>query len=193
MLNWLRRLFAKPKDAEPQTSAETGADDFTRPATWNDVITTTRLLNREGVRYILVGGYALAARGYVRMTEDIDIAVSPDADNARRWISALAALPDSAAGTLAGEQDPFEGDYLHAIRINDEFTIDVLPSVAGVPFAELEAHCSWLELDGEQVPVLDLHGLLKTKQGLRPKDQSDAAILRKAIEALKAVAGKDAD
>jgi hypothetical protein len=32
---------------------------------------------------------------------------------------------------LLGEPDPFAGDYLHAIRINDEFTIDLLPSVAG--------------------------------------------------------------
>ena len=29
--------------------------------------------------------------------------------------------------------------------------------------------------------MLDLIGLLKTKQGLRPKDQADAAVLRRAL------------
>lgn len=181
MPNWWRRLWAAVRGTEPAVAPAAADAAFTRPATWEDVVATARLLNREGVRYVLVGGYALAAQGYVRMTEDIDIAVSPDAENARRWIAALARLPDGAASEMAGESDPFEGDYLHAIRINDEFTVDVLPSVAGVPFAELETHIEWLDVEGEVIPVLDLVGLLKTKQGVRPKDRSDAAVLREAI------------
>jgi hypothetical protein len=51
-------------------------------------------------------------------------------------------------------------------------------------FGELEGHISWLELEGERVPVLDLEGLLKTKQGLRPKDQADADVLRAALQRL---------
>lgn len=184
MLNWLRRLFASTPRTEPAPAGDEADSAFTRPATWEDVVRTARLLNREGVRYVLVGGYALAAHGYVRMTEDIDIAVSPDAQHARCWIAALPRLPDGAAGEMEGEEDPFQGDYLHAIRINDEFTVDVLPAVAGLSFAELEAHIQRLELDGESIPVLDLHGLLATKQGLRPKDRSDAAVLRQAIARL---------
>lgn len=183
MLSWLRRLFGAES---PMGTLPAGGspNDFTRPATWSDVVTIIRLLNREGVRYVLVGGYALAAHGYVRMTEDIDIAVAPDPENSARWIAALADLPDGASQALAGEVDPFEGDYLHAIRINDEFTIDILPAVCGVGFAELEGHMTWLELEGERVPVLDLEGLLKTKQGLRPKDQADANVLRAALRRL---------
>jgi hypothetical protein len=184
MLNWLRRLFASTPSTESAPAGDEADSAFTRPATWEDVVRTARLLNREGVRYVLVGGYALAAHGYVRMTEDIDIAVSPDAPNAQRWIAALSRLPDGAAGEMAGEEDPFQGDHLHAIRINDEFTVDVLPAVAGLSFAELEPHIQRLELDGESIPVLDLHGLLATKQGLRPKDRSDAAVLRQAIARL---------
>ena len=140
------------------------------------------MLNRHGVRYILVGGYALAAHGYVRMTEDVDIAVDPNPRNSARWIAALAELPDGAARELIGEADPFEGDYLRAIRINDEFTIDLLPSVAGIAFDELQRHITHLEVEGETIPVLDLRGLLATKQGTRPKDQADAAVLRRALE-----------
>jgi hypothetical protein len=184
MLTWWRRLLARRSKAGSAPSGDESQPAFTRPATWEDVVATARLLNREGARYALVGGYALAAHGYVRMTEDIDIAVAPDSENALRWVAALAQLPDGAARELAGEADPFEGDHLHAIRINDEYTVDVMPAVAGVAWAELEGHIEWLELNGERIPVLDLAGLLKTKQGLRPKDQQDAAIIRRAIARL---------
>lgn len=192
MLSLLRRLFGSVKtpesadrataDAGKPSSLEAG---YTRPARWEDVLTTTRLLNAAGVEYVLVGGYALAAHGYVRMTQDIDIAVAVDPENTRRWIEALGQLPDGASLTLAEEADPFEGDYLRAIRLNDEFTVDILPSVAGIPFAGLKPHIVQLDLNGERVPVLDLEGLLKTKQGLRPKDQADAAVLRRALDALR--------
>jgi hypothetical protein len=155
---------------------------YTRPALWEDVLDIAHKLNRHGARYVLVGGYALAAHGLVRMTMDIDIAVAPDPDNNRRWVAALAELPDGVAAELAGEADPFAGDLLHAIRINDEFTVDIMPSVAGVSFAILEQHTERLIIDGEAIPVLDLQGLLDTKQqSERPKDQADAALLREAI------------
>lgn len=155
---------------------------FTRPALWEDVLDLAERLNRHGARYVLVGGYALAAHGLVRMTTDIDIAVAADADNNRRWVAALAELPDGVAAELTGEGDPFAGDLLHAIRINDEFTVDIMPSVAGVPFATLEEHAVRLVIDGEPIPVLDLQGLLDTKQrSERPKDQADAALLREAL------------
>ena len=185
MWTWLLRLLqARPRDRSAEPAPEEPGALFTRPATWEDVITTARLLNRYQVRYLLVGGYALAAHGYVRMTEDIDIAVAPDSENSRRWIFALSELPDGAAQELAGENDPFEGDHLHAIRINDAVTVDVMPSVSGVSFPELEQLAETMVLDGVPVPVLGLKGLLKTKQGLRPKDQADAAMLQRVIASL---------
>lgn len=154
---------------------------YTRPANWQDVIDLARRLNRHGARYVLVGGYALAAHGLLRMTTDIDIAVAPDAENSRRWVAALAELPDGAASELIGDEDPFSGDQLHAIRVNDEITVDIMPSVAGIDFASLEKHAVMMDLEGERIPVLDLDGLLLTKQGGRPKDQADAILLREAL------------
>jgi len=195
MLSWLRRRLGggaagqRPRALKLRPAASPSRQRITRrstrPARWEDVLATTRLLNAAGVEYALVGGYALAAHGHVRMTQDIDIAVAVDPANTRRWIQALGALPDGVSLELAGEAGPFEGDHLHGIRLNDEFTVDILPSVAGIPFAELVPHIVRLDLGGEQVPVLDLEGLLKTKQALRPKDQADAAVLRRALEALR--------
>jgi hypothetical protein len=37
-------------------------------------------LDREGVRYVLIGSMAMAAQGLIRATRDIDFFVSPDPD-----------------------------------------------------------------------------------------------------------------
>lgn len=42
-------------------------------------------------------------------------------------------------------------------------------------------HIISMDIDGVPVRLLDLAGLLKTKQGLRPKDQMDAAVLSAAM------------
>lgn len=158
--------------------------EFTRPATWDDVRSLARYLAEAGVEYALVGGYAVAAHGFNRFSEDIDILVNPSAANAKRWIAALSRLPDGAASELADEPDVFAVDQRYAIRINDEFTVDVLPSVAGQSWEQLLPHIITREIDGVPVRLLDLEGLLKTKQGVRPKDQLDASVIRAALERL---------
>jgi len=59
-------------------------EEYTRAATWQDVIQVARYLNEAGAVYVLVGGYALIAQGLNRTSEDIDILVRPDADNGKR-------------------------------------------------------------------------------------------------------------
>jgi hypothetical protein len=159
--------------------------EYTRAATWADVKTLVRYLDEQRVEYVLVGGYALAAHGFNRFTEDIDILVNPSADNSRRWILALSKLPDAAAAELAAESDVFADDKRYAIRINDEFTIDVMPSIAGRSWNEMKQHMVTTQIDDVVVRVLDLPGLLKTKQGARPKDQMDAAVIAGALKRLE--------
>ena len=42
-----------------------------------------------------------------------------------------------------------------------------------------------MDLDGIPLKVLNLEGLLLSKQGARPKDQMDAALLRQALAVLR--------
>lgn len=155
--------------------------EYTRPATWEDVKTLVRLFEEAGVEYALVGGYALAAHGFNRFTEDIDVLVEPSVVNSRRWIVAMSKLPDGATKELETAPDVFADDSRYAIRINDEFTVDVMPAIAGHGWAEMKQHVTSIDVDGVRMRVLDLPGLLKTKQGVRPKDQMDAAVLAAAI------------
>ncbi|CAN5636416.1 hypothetical protein BH24ACI2_BH24ACI2_07790 [soil metagenome] len=48
-----------------------------------------KLLNANGVRYLLIGGYAVGFHGYPRATNDIYIFVAKDLENARRVVKSL--------------------------------------------------------------------------------------------------------
>ena len=159
--------------------------EYTRPATWDDLVAIARYLDESGADYALVGGYALAAHGFSRFTEDVDLLVEPSAANSRRWIAALSRLPDQAASQLLSSPDVFATDRRYAIRINDEITLDVMPSVAGLSWDSLRPNITVVEIGGQSIRLLDLEGLLKTKLGVRPKDQQDAALISAAIKALR--------
>ena len=57
-------------------------DERTRAATYEDLLHVAQLLEEEHVEYALIGGYALALQGIVRLTEDVDILVEPTLENA---------------------------------------------------------------------------------------------------------------
>ena len=168
----------------PWSPGSANVPEYTRPATWEDLKALVRGLNGAQVEYALVGGYAIAAHGFNRFSEDIDILVDPAAGNSRRWILALSELPDRAAQVLAAEADVFATERRYAIRVNDEFTIDVMPSIAGRSWEEMRRYIQTIDLDGVPLRVLTLEGLLLTKQGARPKDRMDAAMLERALAAL---------
>jgi hypothetical protein len=147
-------------------------DDRTRAATYQDVQRVAELLDAEGVEYAPIGGYALALQGIVRLTEDVDILVEPTLENTRRWVRALSRLPDGAAKELAGDDSLHE--ELYAIRVNDEFTVDVMNSASGFTWADLARFRT--RVDG--IPVLSLEGLLLMKERGRLKDQADAEAIR---------------
>jgi hypothetical protein len=151
-------------------------DERTRAATYQDVLHVAQLLEQEHVEYALIGGYALALQGIVRLTEDVDVLVEPSVENARRWVRALSKLPDGAAKELVGD-DTLHAE-LYAIRINDEFTVDVMNSASGFTWQELLPYRT--RVDG--INVLSLEGLLRMKEHGRLKDQADAEAIRQALQ-----------
>jgi Nucleotidyl transferase AbiEii toxin, Type IV TA system len=156
--------------------------EYTRPATWDDLLALARALDHSGARYALIGGYAIAAHGYNRFSEDVDLLVDPSPDNTARWVEALSSLPDGAAKELAGDPDIFEREGHYAIRINDEITVDVMPAACGHGWLELRQFAIRIDLgEGVSMSVLSLEGLLLTKEGLRDKDKADRAVLLRAL------------
>lgn len=157
-------------------------DEYSRPATLEDLKLLLRSLNEHAVEYLLIGGYALAAHGYLRATTDIDLLVRATTESGQRVKDALMILPDRAARDL--EPRWFEeGDN---IRVADAFVVDVMLNANGQTFDTLRKYAETIDLDGIPVQTVNLEGLLLTKQTTRDKDVADRAILERAIDVSRA-------
>ncbi len=141
-------------------------------------------LAEHQVRFVIVGGVALIARGGQRSTEDLDIAYARDRENLKRLAEALVALHPRLRGVPADL--PFVFDEV-TLRNGLNFTLDtdlgpldLLGEVAGLgTFEQVGAASSELELGGRPTLVLTLAGLERAKRAAgRAKDLLDLGLIR---------------
>jgi hypothetical protein len=57
-----------------------------------DLRSLLETLNAGGIRFVVIGGVAVGAHGYVRGTEDLDLVPDPDPENLNRLTEALTKL-----------------------------------------------------------------------------------------------------
>ena len=126
-----------------------------------------------GADFLLVGGYALAAHGYLRATDDLDVFVRPTPANAERVFRGLAAF---GAPVEAHRIEPgvfAEAGYGYRMGVKP-LCIEVLTSLSGVDFDDAWRDHETLEVDGRTVPVIGRAALLRNKRAAgRPKDLGD--------------------
>ena len=156
-------------------------DEYSRPATLEDLKSLVRSLNDNRVEYLLIGGYALYAHGYHRATTDIDVLVPSDQESAERLKRALMLLPDKAAEAL----DPKWFGEGENIRVADAFVVDIMLNACGQTYETLKPYAETIDLDGVPVRTVNLEGLLLTKRTNRDKDAADRIVLEKALEVLR--------
>lgn len=156
-------------------------DEFSRPATLDDLKLLLRSLNEHDVDYLLIGGYALAAHGYQRATTDIDVVVPATLTAGQRVKDALLVLPDRAAKDIEPEWFT-EGQN---IRVADAFVVDIMLNANGQTFESLRQYAQTLDLEGIPVKTINLKGLLLTKQTMRDKDIADRIIIERALEVFR--------
>jgi predicted nucleotidyltransferase len=145
----------------------------TRIPTVDDLKAVCKRLNDNGVKYILIGGFAMAYHGMPRMTEDIDLLVDPSSDNIERIKKALLFLKDRAVLEIK----PYDVEQYSVVRIADEFVIDLLKEACNLRYEESIRTAEKLDMDGVIIPVADIEAMIKTKQGIRPKDKDDLNFL----------------
>lgn len=143
-----------------------------------------RRLADHRVRFSVIGGVALIARGVQRSTEDLDIAYARDRENLANLAAALASLHPKLRGVPEGL--PFVLDEA-SLRSGLNFTLDTdlgpLDLFGEVPglgdFAHVDALSSELEIDGTHLLVLTLEGLEQAKRAAgRPRDLLDLGYIR---------------
>jgi len=151
--------------------------EFARPATLGDLRTLVRALNEERTDYLLIGGWALYAHGFQRMTVDVDLLVRGDRATGEKVKKALLVLADRAAREI--DVAWFEAD--DTIRVADEFVVDVMFRACGETYESLLPFEQRIDLDGVPVRTVNLEGLLRTKRTYREKDAVDRAMIEEGL------------
>lgn len=138
----------------------------------------------EGVEYVLVGGQAVRLNGYVRATEDIDVLVQPTRDNGEKIIRAMDFLP-SSKDLDAGWFVPAPDGSVENIRVADDLLVDLLFAANGETYKSVQPYIRQLVIEGTPVKVLNIDGLIKTKNDFREKDVLDKRVLERISATLK--------
>jgi len=133
------------------------------------------LFNSHKVKYIVVGGYALAFHGAPRYTADIDIYVKPDDENAKSIMSALEEFGFGSVGLSAGDfERPGQVIQLGVPPVR----VDIITSIAGVSWDEAFSDQASGKYGDIQVHYIGRKQLIVNKRAVgRKKDLADLEAL----------------
>ena len=127
------------------------------------------------VRFLIVGGYALAAHGHPRYTKDLDVWVWTDQDNAARVIKAL---DDFGFGGLGLSAADFEDPDMVVQLGREPQRIDILTFATGLSFEQAYQARMTIEIGGVPVPFVSVDDLRTNKMATgRLRDRADVADL----------------
>ncbi len=120
-----------------------------------------KLLTDHGVRYMVVGGYAVAWHGYVRATADLDVWIDRTTENAQRLVEALFKF---GFGVERLNADLFM-EQKRVVRMgHPPFRIQILTSVSGLEFADAYPNRLEESWDDVKVSLIGLTDLKKNKR-----------------------------
>lgn len=158
-----------PEDADQAPEA--------RPPLLEDLVALCRSLNREGARYVVIGGMAVIQAGFGRATNDIDLLIDTSPENQDRVRRALLTLPDGAVRDMASD----DLEKYAVVRVADEIVVDLMRSACGISYEEASRMTDEVEIDGTRIPFASARLLWRTKDTLRDKDKVDRAFLARLL------------
>jgi hypothetical protein len=158
-----------------------------------DAAGITRVLAAHEVDYVLIGGVAVQAHGYIRATNDLDIVAAPDLANLSRLGEALTELE----ARLARSERVVNVDDPHLLRrapliplVTKHGRLDLinLDQLPGAPrsYKDLRARAIIARVADHGVPVASVDDLIRLKRAAgRDIDLADIAALTRTDEELK--------
>jgi hypothetical protein len=144
-----------------------------------DWIDLCRLFAVHRVDFLLIGGQAVIAHGYPRLTKDMDLWVRPTAANGARILDALV---EFGTPLIDFSPDRFADAETIVMLGRDPFRVDLLTHIPGVDFDTAWSRRGSVTLDAVEVPLISRQDLIANKRAVgRLQDLAD-------VEALEAVA-----
>lgn len=141
----------------------------------NDFSEFLKLLSDHDVRYLLIGGHAVAYHGYVRSTADMDLWVPMERENAERLVEAMREfgfdLPDLGPELFLNKEK--------LVRMGlPPMRIEIMTDIPGVEFEHSYRNRKPAVVDGTRIEVIGLEDLKANKRATgRHKDLDDLAHL----------------
>lgn len=120
-----------------------------------------KLLNKNQVKYLVIGGYAVAIHGHPRYTKDIDIWIEISLDNAQKL---LKTLTEFGFGSLGLKTEDFQSSDTIVQLGYPPSRIDLITTPDGIDFATCYQTRIEIEIDNVIVKFIDLDNLKKNKQ-----------------------------
>ena len=183
--------------------SESADNEFDMPTARRNVILSrmevrsveaiVRALNEAQVRYLIVGGLAVNAHGYVRLTRDVDIVLALDPSNATLGLQtllrigyhlAVPAKPEEFANAETREDWRRNKNMIVLKLWSDEHRRTPVDIFVYEPFDFESEHRLAIKLEvctGVLAPVVSLATLLEMKRSAaRPQDLIDVDELQRA-------------
>jgi len=129
------------------------------------------LLNKHGVEYLIVGGYALGYHSRPKFTQDIDFWVGRDESNAQKVMNVL---DDFGFGQLDIRVEDLTSENKIIQLGNAPLRIDIIMSVTGLEFQSAfknRVHAQYMGVTANFISLPDL--ITNKKSTGRQKDVED--------------------
>ena len=136
-----------------------------------------KLLHKNEVDYLVVGGYALAFHGKPRHTGALDIWINNPEANAEKLVLAIADFGLSSLGLT-------KSDFMHEGYVTQieypPLRIDLLNSIDGVKFEDAFPNRLFVDVNGFDVNYIGLKEFIKNKTASgRSQDIADLKEIKK--------------
>lgn len=137
-------------------------------------------LEKREIKYLLVGGFAMAFHGYIRATNDLDLWIKDDFENIEKLKQAL--LENGVVGIDKARSLQFVAGFTEFKVGSSGFVVDPMTSLkafSSFDFDQCYDRARPGEFNGIHFKVIHMLDLLKEKEAInRPKDQADIIHLK---------------
>lgn len=138
------------------------------------------LLNKNEVKYLVIGGYAVAYYGYPRYTKDIDFWIWMNKNNAEKVIQTLKDFGFASLGITSDDLLKSQNVIQLGYPPN---RMDLLMSLENMDFEDCYKQREDAEIGGITVSFIDMRSLIENKKTTgRLQDQLDVEKLEEGIE-----------
>lgn len=136
-----------------------------------------RLLNSRQVKYLVIGGYAVALHGFVRATGDLDVFVEASGENAAKLVMVFRDFGFPSEDINAA----LFLEFGKIVRIGvPPLRLEIINQISGVTFAECYEQRVIENIDEISVNFIDRQSLITNKRAARrAKDLADVEELTK--------------